>query len=96
MKDDVLGYILVFAILLRCVSYIPFIVEIQKYEYTLNIPYATLFLELLSYVIFIVVASMKRFYVQVACLLCYIILVVYMLTLKIKYDKYHRPVNVRR
>jgi len=96
MNDSVLGYILIFGILIRCISYVPLIYEIHKHEYTLNIPYATLFLELLSYIIFIVIASMKQFYIQVACLLCFIILIIYIITLKIKYDKYHRPIDVRR
>ena len=96
MNDRVLSYILIFGILIRCISYIPLIYEIHKYEYTLNIPYATIFLELLSYILFIVVASMKHFYPQVACLLCFIVLIIYIITLKIKYDKFHRPLNVRR
>jgi hypothetical protein len=96
MSDRVLSYILLVGILIRCISYIPLIHEVQKYEYTQNIPYATLFMELLSYVIFIIIASMKQFYIQVICLLFFIILVVYMVYLKIKYDKYARPLNVRR
>ena len=88
--------ILIFAILIRCVSYIPLIYEIQEYEYTLNIPYVTLFLELVSYIIFIVIASLKHFYIQVACLLCFIVLIIYIIILKTKYDKYHHPLDVRK
>jgi len=96
MNDRILSYILIFGILIRCISYVPFIYELHKYEYTLNIPYATLFLELLSYIIFIVIASIKQFYIQVSCLLCFIILIIYIITIKIKYDKFHRPLDVRR
>lgn len=95
MSDMILSYILILAILIRCISYIPFINEIQKYEFTQNIPYATLCMELVSYIIFIIVASMKHFYIQVLCLLCYIVLVVYIISLKIKYDKYNRPLTNR-
>ncbi len=96
MSDRVLSYVLLIGILIRCVSYIPLIHEVQTYEYTQNIPYVTLFMELVSYVIFIIIASMKHFYIQVACLLCFIVLVVYLISLKIKYDKYERPLHVRR
>jgi len=96
MNDAILSYILIFGILIRCIAYIPLIYEIQEREYTLNIPYATLFLELLSYIIFIVIASMKHLYIQVPCLLCFIVLIVYVIILKMKYDKFHRPIDVRR
>lgn len=95
MSDTILSYLLLLGILIRCCSYIPLILEIYHYEYTRNIPYLTLFLELFSYILFLIVASIKKFYLQIGCLLCFNAVLIYLIVLKIKYDKYARPKNVR-
>ena len=95
MSNVILSYLLLLGILLRCSSYIPLVIEIHNYEYTKNIPYLTLFLELISYIIFILVASLKHLYLQLVFLLCFIALIIYIIILKLKYDKFARPKNVR-
>ena len=73
--------------MLKCVSYIPFIVKIYDTHLTTNIPYTTLFLELVAYLIIIAVAISKRYFVQALFFAIFIASVLYILFLKIKHEK---------
>jgi hypothetical protein len=84
---EIFYYLIMTSIMLKCVSYIPFIVKIYDTHLTTNIPYTTLFLELVAYLIIIAVAISKRYFVQALFFAIFIASVLYILFLKIKHEK---------
>ena len=84
---EIFYYLIMTSIMLKCVSYIPFIVKIYDTHLTMNIPYSTLFLELVAYLIIIAVAISKRYFVQALFFAIFIASVLYILFLKIKHEK---------
>jgi uncharacterized protein with PQ loop repeat len=79
-------YILFFASIITSFSFIPLIFEILQQKLTKNIPYITLILLLISYLIYLFVSIIKGYYIHIFFYLIGFVSVFFLLYLKIKYD----------
>ena len=84
IENNIFKYAILFSIMIKCVSYIPLILQLNDTQYTQNIPYITLFLELGAYIILVIIACMKQYLIHLMFFLCFIICVIYIIFQKIK------------
>ena len=80
-------YLIIFSIMLNCVAYIPFIVKIYDTKTTYNIPYTTLFLQLVAYLIIVAIGISKKYYIQSLFFIIFLASILYILFLKIKHQR---------
>ena len=80
-------YLILFSIMLNCVAYIPFIVKIYDTKTTYNIPYTTLFLQLVAYLIIVAIGISKKYYIQSLFFIIFLASILYILFLKIKHQR---------
>ena len=87
-------YLIILSIIAKSVSYIPFIIKIYDTKYTENIPFPTLFLELVAYLILIGICCAKKYYLQLLFFLVFSVSVLYILFLKIKFENREKFENI--
>jgi hypothetical protein len=88
-------YLILFAILLFTFSYVLLLFEIIKYKITINIPYNSLILFLISFLIFLYVTIYKKYYIHLFFYLIGFISICIILFLKKIYDNDNKP-NVKK
>lgn len=86
MHVDVYYYLILLAIMLQSVAYIPFVIEIYKTNITNNIPYITLFFQLFAFLIFLSVSAIKKYYLQLFFFIIFIVTCLYVIFLKVKLE----------
>jgi uncharacterized membrane protein YoaK (UPF0700 family) len=86
-------YFILLAILLFCFSFIPLIFEIFQKKITSNIPYLTLILLMISFLIFLFVTFSRQYYYHFVFYLIGFISIVIILFLKKKFDITNNYVN---
>ena len=91
LPEHLLESIVLLTIFIKSVSYIPFIFSIEQTEYTRNIPYLTLFMDLLAALLLCIVSLYKNYIPQLLLFLIYFLSVFTVVLLKIKYDS--KPCN---
>ena len=90
---NIYSIVILLSIIIRSVSYIPLILELEHKEYTQNIPYITLILELTAYLIISVIAIVKHYFVHLLFFLCASITIIYVILIKSKFDKHNTPLS---
>lgn len=85
--EFLLENIVLLTIFIKSVSYIPFIFSIEKTQYVDNIPYLTLFLELFSAMLLIIVSLIKKYNPQLILFIIYFSSVLIIIMLKFYYEK---------
>ena len=85
-SSSIYYYILLFASFLFIFAFIPFVFEINQQRITSNIPYLTLFLLLISFLLYLFVSISKGYFVHFFLYLIGIISISILFFLKRKYD----------
>jgi uncharacterized protein with PQ loop repeat len=86
IKKTIYYYILVFASILVSFSFIPLIFEIIQQKITSNIPYFSLYLLLIAYIIYCFVCIIKQYYFHLFIYTVGLLSVSLLIYLKMKYD----------
>jgi predicted membrane protein len=86
-------YLILFATFLFTFSFIPLIFEIIQYKITINIPYSTIILWILSFIIFLFITINKKYYFHLLFYLIAFISVSIILFLKRIYDNDEKHKN---
>ena len=86
IQKTIYYYFLLFASVLVSFSFIPIIFEIIQQKLTSNIPYITLILLLISFLIYLFVSIIKKYYIHIFIYLIGFLSLSFLLFLKIKYD----------
>jgi uncharacterized protein with PQ loop repeat len=79
-------YLILLATFLLTFSLVPLLFEIIKYKLTINIPYSTIILIIISFLIFLFVTISKKYYIHLTCYLIAFISISIILFLKRIYD----------
>jgi hypothetical protein len=88
-KISIFYYLILFSITLQSISLIPFIVKIYYTKQINNLPYTTIILQLIAFLISISIALSKRYYIHGILFIIYIVSIVYLLFLKIKHTNHN-------
>ena len=86
MNVSIYHYLIILAIILQSVAYIPFIIDIYKTKITNNIPYITLFFQLFAFLILLAVSAIKKYYMQLFFFLIFVVTCLYIIFLKVKLE----------
>lgn len=86
---DYFYYAIMATIVLKSVSFIPVIQDMTQNRNADNVPYSTMFINLFATLILIVIALLQGYYVQLLFFLVFFISIIYIITLKVRFDKYN-------
>lgn len=84
--EFILENVVLLTIFIRSVSYIPLIFSIEQTQYVKNIPYLTLFLDLLSAMLLVIVALIKGYKPQLILFIIMFFSILTIVMLKFHYE----------